>query len=290
MSGAETDRRTIVVGIDGSERDDDALALAKRLARMRGARLIAAAVYRKAAPTDPAAVAFEADVREVAREWLDKLVDDPSLELQLRTVRASSPARGLHELAEAADADMVVVGSTHRAGFGRVLPGAVGERLLQESPCAVAIAPRGYAEIDNAEPRVLAVGYDMTDESSAAVDLAADLAAAAEATVRIVAVIEGPNADGLRMAALHLRDSLPQELRADARVMHGLPGTVAQELVDQAEQGVDLLVLGSRGYGPLGRALTGSVARQIIRAAPCPVIVVPRRAAAAWTGGSTREP
>jgi nucleotide-binding universal stress UspA family protein len=42
---------------------------------------------------------------------------------------------------------------------------------------------------------------------------------------------------------------------------------------------VDLLVIGSRGYGPFRRALLGGVAAEVMRSAPCPVIVVPRASA-----------
>jgi nucleotide-binding universal stress UspA family protein len=42
--------------------------------------------------------------------------------------------------------------------------------------------------------------------------------------------------------------------------------------------GVDLLVLGSRGFGPVMRLLIGSVSSRVIREAPCPVLVVPRPA------------
>jgi len=39
--------------------------------------------------------------------------------------------------------------------------------------------------------------------------------------------------------------------------------------------------VGSRGYGPLRRVLLGSVSTELIRTAPCPVIVHPRPAKAA---------
>ena len=45
-----------------------------------------------------------------------------------------------------------------------------------------------------------------------------------------------------------------------------------------AARDLDLLVLGSRGYGPVRRVLLGSVSRQLVRAAACPVLVVPRPA------------
>jgi nucleotide-binding universal stress UspA family protein len=45
------------------------------------------------------------------------------------------------------------------------------------------------------------------------------------------------------------------------------------------EHEVDLLVCGSRGYGPMRRVLLGGVLRKLIRRAACPVVVVPRGAA-----------
>ena len=43
---------------------------------------------------------------------------------------------------------------------------------------------------------------------------------------------------------------------------------------------VDLLFVGSRGYGPAGRALLGKVS-EVVREAGCPVVVVPRSPVAA---------
>ena len=48
-----------------------------------------------------------------------------------------------------------------------------------------------------------------------------------------------------------------------------------REATELALQGVDLdlLVVGSRGYGPLRRTLVGSVSDELVRTAPCPVLV-----------------
>jgi nucleotide-binding universal stress UspA family protein len=42
------------------------------------------------------------------------------------------------------------------------------------------------------------------------------------------------------------------------------------------ERGVDLLVCGSRGYGPVRRVLLGTVSSALLRQASVPVLVVPR--------------
>lgn len=274
---------SIIAGVDGSGRGRDALALARMLAELRGAQLIAASVYRRD---------DDRGARAAAESALAAAGGDG---IELRAVSASSPARGLHELAEVTGAEFVVVGSTHRAGIGRVLPGGTGDRLLQESPCAVAVAPIGYADRTDGIVRVVAAGYDLSSESEAAVDLAAELARAAEGTLRLLSVDEPraarsadviagayaarPFADGrerLRTRVMERRDALPAVLRADATILSGFP---APELLEEIDKGVDLVVLGSRGYGPLGRALVGSVSADVIRASPCPVVLVPRAAA-----------
>jgi nucleotide-binding universal stress UspA family protein len=50
----------------------------------------------------------------------------------------------------------------------------------------------------------------------------------------------------------------------------------AEEIVRYVEaQVTDLLVLGTHGYGAIGRALIGSVASKVVRAASCPMLLVP---------------
>jgi nucleotide-binding universal stress UspA family protein len=51
-------------------------------------------------------------------------------------------------------------------------------------------------------------------------------------------------------------------------------GEPAAEIVGEVKRGqYDLIVVGSRGLGPLGRLLLGSVSTEVLRAAPCPVLV-----------------
>ena len=65
-----------------------------------------------------------------------------------------------------------------------------------------------------------------------------------------------------------------------------LNGDVSEVLSDEARE-LDLLVLGSRGYGPVRSVLLGSVSSAVVRSVECPVVVVPRTAdteASAATG------
>jgi nucleotide-binding universal stress UspA family protein len=67
-------------------------------------------------------------------------------------------------------------------------------------------------------------------------------------------------------------EELASALSAEPRVFNGDAG---RALVEHSES-LDLLVLGSRGYGPLRSVLLGSVSSYVMRHAGCPVLVVPR--------------
>jgi nucleotide-binding universal stress UspA family protein len=71
----------------------------------------------------------------------------------------------------------------------------------------------------------------------------------------------------------HAARSVSKRLEAEAMLLEGDPAGL---LASHAAAGVDLMVLGSRGYGPLRRVLLGSVSAFVMRSAPCPVMVVPR--------------
>jgi nucleotide-binding universal stress UspA family protein len=228
---------------------------------------------------------------EDARVLGEEFVARDGGELKVVHVEKGSPADALQALAERGKADLIVLGSTQRAAFGSVAPGSVAEQLLHGASCRLVIAPKGYAQEDHSEDRlrVVAVGYDGMAESQAALDEAATLARKFGASMRVIGVITevpgvAPPAAAQPEAATgpdfqtRLHDAvgeLEPELRALPVIQKGDP---VDKLLEDAEMGVDLLVLGSRGFGPVMRLLIGSVSSRVIRSAPCPVLVVPRPA------------
>jgi nucleotide-binding universal stress UspA family protein len=231
----------------------------------------------------------ENDRGEDARALAEQIVERDGGELKVVHVETRSPWDALQALAERGEADLIVLGSTHHAAFGSVSPGSVAEHLLHGARCRLVIAPKGYAELDHTQDRlrVVAVGYDGMAESQAALDEAATLARKFGASMRVIGVMTPVPPMGAAAAAqagaeagpdfqtrLHQAVAeLEPELRALPVVEKGDP---VEKLLDAAEMGVDLLVLGSRGFGPVMRLLIGSVSSRVIRGAPCPVMVVPR--------------
>ncbi len=242
-------------------------------------------------PLYPKVVAgyVENDRGEDARVLGERVAARDGGELKLVTVEKGSPEDALQALAERGEADLIVLGSTHHAAFGSVAPGSVAEHLLHGARCRLLIAPKGYAEADHSGDRlrVLAVGYDGMAESQAALDEAAVLTGKFGGSMKVVGVMTpippaaaaaaaraGPDVGPDFQTRLHdAVAKLPPELRALPVLEQGDP---VHKLLEVAEVGVDLLVLGSRGFGPVMRLLIGSVSSRVIRGAPCPVMVVPR--------------
>ena len=78
----------------------------------------------------------------------------------------------------------------------------------------------------------------------------------------------------IQRAARRRRRRAPPGVNPRTVLLLGPPGRVIAEECDGV---VDLLVTGSRGYGPLHRALLGSVSEELLDRATHPVLVVSRR-------------
>jgi nucleotide-binding universal stress UspA family protein len=71
------------------------------------------------------------------------------------------------------------------------------------------------------------------------------------------------------------------EARVEREVRLGEPAAVLAEVA--ADCGAELIVVGSRGRGAWRSAVLGSVSSDVARLAPCPVLIVPERAAEVQT-------
>ena len=207
--------RTIVVGYDGTDHGDDALALGRLLAGVAGAELVAACAY----PDDPlgesaAAHAVTEDLRadaeaklERARAWLAGSgggrpgagpsagaaggMTDASGGVSLRAVAGGSPSHVLHELAEASGALAIVVGASHHGRVLRRLAGSTPDAVLNHAPCPVAVAPDGYRDAVRGAGAVrqIAVAYDGSPEAQHALEVAASFARSGGARLRVVTAV-----------------------------------------------------------------------------------------------------
>jgi nucleotide-binding universal stress UspA family protein len=179
-------------------------------------------------------------------------------------------ARGLHDFAEAEDASMLVLGSSHLGPLGRRLIGGTADVVLSGAPCPVAVAPPDYHSANPLSPAVFGVAYDGSPTAKAAFELGVELAQAAGAKVRLIAVDH--DGEGLERGLAEAASTVPAGVACETVLQAGDPVT---RLLDQDENEVGLLLAGSRGHGPVRRVLLGSVSRSLVRSARVPVIVVP---------------
>jgi nucleotide-binding universal stress UspA family protein len=273
--------RHVIVGVDGGPTGRDAIAVAKLLVGP-DSRVVLAHVY-ELTPQRGASGAYGVAENEDSRRLLEREREATGVAAELTSLTASSVGRGLHYLAESTDADLLTVGSSARSFVGRVLVGDITRASLIGAPCAVAVAPLEYAEEDGTIAQI-GVGYDGSPESEAALAFARELAAHHGASVSALTVVEpSPYAGLLRGSARsETYETRMQEAKDDLAALDGVKGEVALGLAGEelAAFGarVDLLIVGSRGYGPLRRLMLGSTASHLASNARCPLLVLPRLA------------
>lgn len=273
----------IIVGVDGRQGGRDAIALAQRLAGPR-ARITLACVYgsdwllgRGAGEESPSA-------RAEALKLLTREREQAGVSAELAPAGDRPVGQGLHELAEACAADLLVVGSSRRAPLGRVLLGDDTHAALDGAPCAVAVAPQSYAESPDAIVSI-GVGYDGSPGGARALAAARELGEALAAEVTVLWVVSLQELSQAHPQPADWQRGAAEMVNERARQLAGLSGVHGQatyggprEELEQFSRRVDLLVLGSRGYGPWERVFHGSISGHVIRHAACPVLVLAHRA------------
>jgi nucleotide-binding universal stress UspA family protein len=164
--------------------------------------------------------------------------------------------------------------------------------VLAGAPVPVAVAARGLAGVQDSV-RIVGCGFDGSPAAHEALGWAADIARRRRARVDVLAVharmafggVSTAGALGYQSANDTIRRTLEKRMSdaiaslADGAEFSGrlLDGDPATELV-KASSELDLLVIGSRGYGPVRTVLLGSVSRTLVREGACSVVVLPRGA------------
>ena len=256
----------IVVAVDGSERDADALRLGGGVADLLHAPVVVAHAHAYGSVGD---LLGEAEHQQVLRSLAERVSDQAGAHLSggktvMRLLADPSPARALHRLADDQRAAMIVVGASER---GRSASSARAARPSGSSRAAGAPSPPAEAALAHAST----------------------LAIAARARLRVISAYEpiafghlvpAPTADlasvnEARRAALTRRvnDAVSgiENLEVESVLLDGDAG----DALAKHSESLDLLVVGSRGYGPLQSVLLGGVSGHVIRTAACPVLVCP---------------
>ena len=206
-----------------------------------------------------------------------------------RHVVGARAADAILEQADAVDAGLIVMGSRGRGAVRRLALGSVSEEVAHRSHRPVLVTRGGPSAWP---PGRVVVGDDGSEFAVAAVLTAVAVSRALRAGVLVVTVLPpvaeyfpmspGMSMDGAlagtrraierRVAALSRRAGVDLDLKIDV-------GDPASTLIDEAQHAAPaLLVVGTRGLGAIERMRHGSVARNVLRGAHTPVLVVPQPA------------
>jgi nucleotide-binding universal stress UspA family protein len=277
--------RRILVGYDGTEGGRDAIALGNFLGEPDAEFLLvdvippvglAVGVHRLEDEEPPQSRGF-------FFEALRDLTDRP---VETRTYVANSPARVLTHIAEQENFDLIAIGPCQPGIVGRILLGSVGNGLTHGAAAPVVVATRGFDKHRRHTIGEIAVAWDGSPEAGEAIAHAEVIARREGARIRLVTVaIRATMFPGVigwepvvpktpREVLDEGIASVAPDIPVEGRLIDG--GSIPAAIAGECRTGVDLIVVGSRGYGALGRVLVGSVATGLLHRARCPVLTVPR--------------
>lgn len=278
---------SIVVGYAGDQAGRDGVKLAAGLAAVLGSRVTIVFPYHPllaSVPGDQAEQHVRGEVQALVA-GIENLAAPT-----YHWTPSPWPIHALHELASYEKADLIVFGAA-REGLADHLHISLMERMVHGAPCAVAVAPDGYARGETSEFHRFGVGFSDSEEGRTVLHLAQALAELVGGELEVIA------GSGLSPALASyafsspslpaVEDKMYAETKANleraaAELGGGVPahlvtirGDPSGVLVERSND-LDILMLGSRAYGPLRHVLLGSVSAGVMREAHCPVLVVPR--------------
>lgn len=267
----------ILIPLDGSERSEQALSLAKAIA--------------KGAQTALLQVARSRDELAGAGSYLEGLAERGS-ETLVREAKDS--ADQITAEAERGEFDLVVL-TTRGSGLRRWFRKSVSERVMRRASVPVLIAKPGARALPATGPRRILVPLDGSERAERVLPWVAELARVHDAEVMLLTAVRAEvdfnaqtcveDLSAARKAALealagHAADLAREGVSAGLRVTFGL-GQPAQTILDVAEElEVDLVAVTSEGRSGLSRLVIGSVAEELVGRSPVPVLLVPKRAQA----------
>ena len=275
--------KNVLVGVEGRSSGRDAIALAAHLTDPDGKLTLVHAHVGRFHPLHAASPGVVKEERERSRKLLEEERTATDVGAELIGVAANDPGAGLHILAEERGADLIVVGSSRRGTIGRAMLGDDTRGALNGASCAVAVATRGYAEHPLPLARI-GVAYNGSPESNAALARAKDLASVNRADVIALEVVSIPTYAFTGLVQPAFGDTIDLMLsEANARMQdldeqvqgRAVFGLAGEELAAFGDE-VDMLVVGSRSFGPVKRLVLGSTSDYLARHARCALLVLPR--------------
>ncbi len=295
-AGKGQEMQRIIIPLDGSELDEQAVGLGERMAEAFGGTIdlvhvLTATPVLAANVPDPVSI----DGR------LAGFATSLSPRFSVRTsVLEGDPAEELLALSARAPGTMVVMATHGWGGLRRVAFGSVADQIMRDGSAPVAVV-RGPARTQIRAPRRLLVALDGSELAERSLPPAMQLARTYDAGIHLVRVVNasfspylGPSFE-LSPAEPALLAELADQMHEDARAYldevatslrrQGIrvswevrAGTPGEEIVRAAEtSAADLILMCTHGRGGVRRWVLGSVTDTVLRTGSIPLLVIPSR-------------
>jgi nucleotide-binding universal stress UspA family protein len=263
---------TIAVALDGSPPSASILLAAVPLARAWNAALVLVSVLERP------------DIPPERGPWLEALAADLTKQglTAIAELRLGDPAEELLAFTRETSPALLALATHGRRGLDRLRLGSVAEEVLRRCDVPLLVA---RPETAASRGRVVLVALDGSPRAEEILPDAVRLAKATGRPVELVRVsLPAVTAGGLGEFPMYFpqEDPLPYLKRTCGRlaadgvsaVPVALAGQAAGELLRYAgEADAGLMVMTTQGRTGLRRALLGSVAEEVLRQAPCPVLL-----------------
>ncbi len=288
--------KTILVPLDGSEFGERALPMAAALARAMNAQLVL--MCAASATTFPGTDATEAQVQAVAeaQAYLQATAADLSgqgLKVDVAVPYGPAAESILLEV-ELRHADLLVMCTHGRSGLGRWVYGSVAEEVLARSPVPVLLV-RHSGEVATLGPEPeqasLLVTLDGSAFAETALPHAVTLARTFGGSILLLRTVEESVPAHRHPSVAILQEATEEQMRASKSYLDDVAERLRQEGVAVqtmvlkgwaadviayrgAALGPRLIVMATHGRTGVARWFLGSVAQEVIRRSPLPVLLV----------------
>jgi nucleotide-binding universal stress UspA family protein len=280
--------RHVIVGTDGTEQSRAAVIWAAREAQRRGMPLRIAHVFEW--DWEESRYSIGNEYIDVSRQLAEAVVSNasrlaretaPRIAIETDTLIGHAAARLLDI---AGEAELMVLGHRGRGGFAGLRLGSVSQRVATHAPGPVLVI-RGRDELDGP---VLA-GVDDSTAADHVLEAAFEAAVAHETALLIVrsylpsiplwlenvrpSEVDTPEQDAAELARVEEQLAPWRAKYPEVAVEILLTHDGAASSLVTASRKAQLVVVGSRGRGPVRGALLGSVGLQLLHHAECPVLI-----------------
>ena len=289
--------QTVLISTDGSDRSNAAARRGFDLAAALDASVHVISVADSSLPTGAGYGGDSPSIRERLRETATERATSLGEEATQRGIEATAvtregiPAKEIVAYSDDEEIDAIILGTAGRGGVARTVIGSVADKVVRTASIPViTITPAAIRAERTGDVNAIVLPTDGSETATAAAFLGVELAVRSNASVHFLSVIDHgrssalsrilgtkrtTEADELRERAVDHLETLASDARERGLETHAIvkDGDPAAEIVQYAaSEAIDLIALGTVGRGGFERFLAGSVATDVIRTAPVPVL------------------